>query len=159
MNLDWIKVSPEQFCEEAGICIKCKSEPATAREKYCWDCLYGSYVLSTSTDIEVLASKIRYQASQKIRAVQHKQQIFDHYGWPCKCCGEMIPEFLQLDHIFNDGAAERKKIKGSFYKFVIDQGFPNRYQTLCVNCNWGKRLKGICPHQFESNKEVRYYDL
>ncbi len=82
-----------------------------------------------------------------------KTQIFDHYGWECKCCGEKIKEFLSLDHINNDGYLDKhpggsKKSGKELYLLVIRQGFPDKYQTLCMNCNWGKKLgNGKCPHE------------
>lgn len=80
-------------------------------------------------------------------------EIFDHYGWTCKCCGECIKEFLSLDHINNDGYMDKnpggsKKSGKELYLLVKKQGFPDRFQTLCMNCNWGKKINnGICPHE------------
>lgn len=83
---------------------------------------------------------------------QVREQIFNHYGWECKCCGETIREFLSLDHINNDGYLDKnpngdKKSGKELYSLVIKQGFPDKYQTLCMNCNWGKKVSGICPHK------------
>ncbi len=93
--------------------------------------------------------------NEKTRIVWRKlrREIFDHYGWSCKCCGETIKEFLSLDHINNDGYLDRnpggsKKSGKELYLLVKKQGFPDTYQTLCMNCNWGKKVgNGICPHQ------------
>lgn len=80
-------------------------------------------------------------------------EIFDHYGWICKCCGETIKEFLSLDHIDDDGYLDKnpngdKKSGKELYLLVKKQGFPTKYQTLCMNCNWGKKLgNGLCPHK------------
>lgn len=82
-----------------------------------------------------------------------KIEIFNHYGWQCKCCGETIKEFLSLDHINNDGYLDKnpngdKKSGKELYLLVKSQSFPNKYQTLCMNCNWGKKINnGICPHR------------
>lgn len=87
------------------------------------------------------------------------------YGGKCRCCGESNPLFLTIDHVENDGAAERagmgdgpttKSKKGragvNFYRFLKKSGYPRgRYQLLCFNCNCGKaRNKGVCPHQKEN---------
>lgn len=80
--------------------------------------------------------------------------VFDHYKRKCNCCGESIPKFLSIDHVNNDGQYDRYKngknrIKGwSLYKKIIDEDFPKRFQVLCFNCNYGKRVNnGICPHK------------
>lgn len=82
-----------------------------------------------------------------------RAEIFNHYGWECRCCGETIKEFLSLDHIENDGYLDKnpngdKKSGKELYLLVKKQGFPSKYQTLCMNCNWGKKVGGgVCPHQ------------
>lgn len=81
-----------------------------------------------------------------------REEIFDHYGWVCKCCGENIPEFMTLDHINNDGYKDKnpcgsKKSGKELYLLVKKENFPSRFQTLCHNCNFAKKLKGGCPHK------------
>lgn len=81
-----------------------------------------------------------------------RKEIFDYYGWKCNCCGETTPEFLTLDHINNDGYLDKnpngdKKTGKELYSLVKKQGFPDKYQTLCHNCNFAKKLEGGCPHQ------------
>ena len=84
-------------------------------------------------------------------------EIFNHYGWECRCCGETMREFLSLDHINNDGYLDKnpngdKKSGKELYLLVKKQGFPQKYQTLCMNCNWGKKIGwGICPHNQHGN--------
>jgi len=85
----------------------------------------------------------------------YKKQVFDHYGWECKCCQESIPEFLTMDHINNDGYLDRMKrgwkkklTSKDLYYMIIKEGFPDRFQTLCQNCNLGKLIgDGVCPHE------------
>jgi hypothetical protein len=78
-------------------------------------------------------------------------------GYRCACCGETEPAFLSIDHIKNDGAEHRRQISsrpgngkgasGPTWKWIIDNGFPEGFQVLCMNCNFGKaRNGGICPH-------------
>ena len=33
-----------------------------------------------------------------------RENILDHYGRVCACCGELEVQFLELDHVNNDGA-------------------------------------------------------
>lgn len=83
-----------------------------------------------------------------------KLEVLIHYGGSpprCACCGETTFEFLTIDHINNDGAKHRKLInrKGfGFYLWLRKNGFPEGFQVLCMNCNWGRaHNKGICPHK------------
>ena len=79
--------------------------------------------------------------------------VFNHYGKVCNCCGEIMPKFLTIDHVNNDGYMEKTKngnrISGvHLYYKIIRECFPDKYQVLCMNCNWGKsNNKGICPHK------------
>ena len=81
-----------------------------------------------------------------------RQEIIEAYGGSCICCGEVIPEFLSIDHINNDGNEERRANNGKggakFYRELKRKGFPkDNYQLLCMNCNFAKGHFGICPHQ------------
>ncbi len=89
-----------------------------------------------------------------------KDEVFAAYGgYKCACCGETHKEFLQIDHVNNDGAEHRRKIGGSgrLYGWLKKHGFPQEgFQVLCLNCNWAKRLYGYCrPHQDDSHREVK----
>lgn len=84
-----------------------------------------------------------------------KLDILQAYGGcKCVCCGEDDVRFLSFDHVFNDGAAERRKYKGkgnlSLWHDLRRRGFPDkhRYQVLCYNCNMGRAANGgVCPHE------------
>jgi hypothetical protein len=78
-----------------------------------------------------------------------KMAAFNAYGGPvCACCGETIPEFLQLDHVENNGAEHRKRglMGTALYQLLKSQGYPPGYQVLCANCNFAKGILGYCPH-------------
>jgi hypothetical protein len=33
-------------------------------------------------------------------------------------------------------------------RYIIKNNYPDDFQILCANCNWGKQLNGgVCPHQ------------
>jgi hypothetical protein len=89
-----------------------------------------------------------------------RDQVFRAYGECCACCGETERVFLTLDHIFNDGAAERGPGAGggrATYHLVRRLGFPkDRYQLLCRNCNWAKHANGFCPHMNPKQVALRY---
>lgn len=65
----------------------------------------------------------------------------------CACCGERELDFLALDHINNDGAEHRRRVRKLMYKHLKDEGYPPGIQVLCHNCNVAKGLYGSCPHQ------------
>lgn len=70
-------------------------------------------------------------------------EVIYHYSngsMSCAYCGESAVEFLSIDHINNDGGSERKIYKGNLISHIIRQGFQEKYQILCHNCNM---IKGI----------------
>ena len=82
---------------------------------------------------------------------ERRKEALRIYGGQCVCCGEETFEFLQFDHINNDGAAHRKKHKINTGKDSIrwlrDNGWPKDIiQILCANCNAAKGFYGQCPH-------------
>lgn len=88
-----------------------------------------------------------------------KDAVFGAYGgYRCACCGETERAFLSIDHVKNDGAKMRREVLGSrlasgsrTYRWLKQHNFPAGYQVLCMNCQWGKRLTGVCPHQARCN--------
>jgi hypothetical protein len=100
-----------------------------------------------------ITSKERRKRYRLIAAEKAKEQreiirneFFNIYGNICRCCGETNRRFLTLDHINNDGylSPHRQYEITKAIKFVDK----TRYQTLCYNCNCGKRVNnGICPHK------------
>lgn len=100
----------------------------------------------------------RKNNSQKISALNKvykkkydlkiKNSVFDYYGKKCICCGESNLIFLSIDHINGGGTKHRKEIGKKSYVWLYQNNFPDGYQTLCFNCNWGKHLNGgVCPHK------------
>jgi hypothetical protein len=105
-------------------------------------------------------AKIRATERDKSSKYQAKvkQEVYLAYGgFICACCGETEPMFLSIDHMKNDGAAERRaglyrSAGTAFYNWLRKQGFPPGYQVLCMNCQVGKhKNKGVCPHQVRCN--------
>ena len=78
-----------------------------------------------------------------------RELVLVAYGRQCICCGEAEPRFLTIDHIENDGVIQRKShgVGAHFWRWLIKRGFPDGFQVLCMNCNFGKAMNGgICPH-------------
>lgn len=87
------------------------------------------------------------------RTWKYLRMLLDHYGPCCACCKELNILLLTVDHINNDGNVDRRPNGSRYtgralYRKVINEGFPDKYQILCYNCNMGKfRMGGICPHK------------
>lgn len=119
--------------KEAGMCARCGRNSPTEDRLTCDSCLERQRFLHQVV----------------------KDQVFAAYGgYKCNCCGETTKEFLMLDHVNNDGAAHRREIFGRstgagrvLYTWIKKNKFPPTFQVLCANCNWGKRINGICPHK------------
>jgi hypothetical protein len=78
-------------------------------------------------------------------------EVFLHYGNGelkcCKCGYDADHRALQLDHINNDGADNRRNARGSrtqagttFYRWLRKNGYPAGLQVLCANCNFLKEI-------------------
>lgn len=80
-----------------------------------------------------------------------KSFVYERYGSKCSCCGETEEAFLTIDHVNNDGAAHRKTFASGggycIYSWLVENNFPEGFQILCWNCQWGKNKHGTCPHQ------------
>lgn len=78
--------------------------------------------------------------------------VLDHYGRYCACCKESTEFFLSVDHVNNDGYLDkdsngRRVNGGRLYRKIVVADYPETYQILCMNCNYGKMMNnGICPH-------------
>lgn len=90
-------------------------------------------------------------ARERVRRWEQRLRptIFAHYGSTCACCG--TTEDLTIDHIDGGGGAHRKELFGNsrkaggrFYAWLIRNGFPAGYQTLCQPCNGSKREGERC---------------
>jgi len=85
---------------------------------------------------------------------QRKVVVLNHYSnnsLSCQCCGVNEIEFLTIDHVDGGGCEHRKNINiqcgNDFYKWLIDNSFPDGYRVLCFNCNCVTKFGNICPHQ------------
>ena len=85
-------------------------------------------------------------AARKRRLHRQREQVFDHYGRLCACCGSA--ERLTIDHVRGDGAKHRRAIgKRSgmpTYHWLVAHGFPGGFQTLCKPCNGSKANQSAC---------------
>jgi len=71
--------------------------------------------------------------------------VLTHYGnEKCSCvkCGFSDIRALSIDHINGDGANHRKEVRSSnLYRWLIQNNYPEGFQTLCMNCQSIKRYE------------------
>jgi hypothetical protein len=91
-------------------------------------------------------NRVAINAKGTLARRKYKRKVFEFYGSECAYCKFTDIRALQIDHIDNNGAEERKALGGQnfsgwkFYKHLIDNQYPAGYQTLCANCNMIKQL-------------------
>lgn len=106
---------------------------------------------------ELMRAKAHDSLKTKNRYAEMKNLVYNAYGgYKCACCGETEVSFLTIDHVNNDGGHMRKNVHGSTgtrtLQWLVNNNFPEGYQILCWNCQWGKQKNnGICPHQITRN--------
>lgn len=90
----------------------------------------------------------RFAAYQRDFRMKAREAVLGHYGRLCACCG--VKDNLTIDHVAGNGADHRRELFGStrgssgkWYAWLVAEGFPNEYQTLCRRCN---RSKGRTDH-------------
>lgn len=93
----------------------------------------------------------KYRKHMKTLRVDRRRAVLEHYsGSPptCASCGTDIYEFLCIDHIDGGGNQHRKALKrksDGFYRWLIQQGFPEGFRALCHNCNNALSSFGVAP--------------
>ena len=170
-RIDYQKERRKKFLED-GKCTRCGGEIDTAGMD-CSRCRNKSNTLTAVAVARNLAegkcrcgrpakktTRCCERCAERSRNVLRdlKEQVLQGYEKRCVCCGETAYEFLSVDHKYNDGAADRKRLgrkakSGSLYKTIIKENFPDRYQIMCYNCNMAKGFFGYCPHQKETQNE------
>ncbi len=126
-----------------GLCIKCGKNKLDTGKRYCRECLDEKKKWYVENREKVLASQ---KPASKKHNTKLKIEVLSHYskeGFPkCQECGFENIKALSLDHINNDGAADRvkSKTKGgiAFYTWIKKNNFPEGLQCLCMNCQFIK---------------------
>ena len=96
-----------------------------------------------------------YHIDQQIQYRQDKKEaVYKFLGNKCKNCGENDPIYFQIDHVHNDGNLDRNspnKTHVHTLKKYLEN--PERFQLLCANCNWAKRMNGGKPYKPKKKKK------
>lgn len=78
--------------------------------------------------------------------IKVRRDMIIAYGGKCCSCGINDIDVLDIDHIDNNGAIDRKNhLHGyNLYRYLKKLGWPkDNFQLLCKNCNWKKHLANI----------------
>jgi hypothetical protein len=81
-----------------------------------------------------------------------REVVLHHYGTVCACC--LAVDNLQIDHIGGGGDLHRARVGtgATFYRWLIANGFPEGYQTLCGFCNNSKHVYGKCQYHSKAGR-------
>lgn len=117
-------------------------------------------------DSEIYSKKNRKrigEVSRKCR-IKRRLQLLILLGKICINCGENRVQFLQIDHINNDGGKERKESgQRGMTTTIINEYLSGkrdikRLQILCANCNYKKQYlsESLLKYIDEVKKEIDY---
>ncbi len=97
-----------------------------------------------------LQNKTKSVAQSKRRRLYYKTQVLTHYGngkLACVRCSFSDIRALSIDHINGGGFKHRRSLginNGGglgFYLWLIRNNLPMGYQTLCMNCQYTKKIE------------------
>ena len=123
--------------------------------KICKSCHYSKGMIwrcENRNRVNKSASKHYHKDPSKHNKAVHKARakvrldMIVEYGGECKNCEISDIDVLEIDHINNNGAEDRRNnLYGyNLYRHLKKIGYPkDKYQLLCKNCNWKKHLANI----------------
>lgn len=92
----------------------------------------------------------KHRERPRVIRAKHRLLVLKHYSkgkFECACCGENGYDFLEIDHINNDGNKHRREDGFTdLARWLINNNYPQGFQILCTNCNRSKGKHGICHH-------------
>lgn len=79
-------------------------------------------------------------------AMKNKIDVLTHYGngkAKCMLCGHDRLTSLSIDHINGGGCRHRRELGpgNTFYRWLIKNGYPEGFRTLCLNCQFDERTR------------------
>lgn len=104
-------------------------------------------------------SKETGYAAQKAYKKRQRLALIDELGGKCACCSESTYEFLEIDHINNNGGQYRKTLRKRVLEPSHLRGHIEELQVLCANCHRAKSSWGFCPHPTWANVASGYDNL
>jgi hypothetical protein len=133
--------------EETRVCGSCQEEKEITKFQFSWE--------------SGLRKRVCRKCYGRRDRAKLKLNMLAAFGYKCQCCGEDNPYFLTLDHVRNDGNVERETWnEQQIYRLARREGWPKeKYQMLCINCNFAKGHFGTCPHAAGVGTEKALEDL
>lgn len=101
---------------------------------------------------------------QRCSAGQRRKAV-EQLGGICVCCHESCLDYLQIDHVENDGKLHRELLihgPQALYRWVLKHPGTVRVQLLCANCHVYKtKYKTLCKdrHRCDLNTTDRLNHL
>lgn len=103
---------------------------------------------------------ICYSCRGKRERAQQKLELLETFGWKCNCCGEDNPLFLTLQHKDRKGEHYSGLKTHQLYARAKAEGWPaEKYEMLCMNCNFAHGQYGECPHRNGKTTEIVLAEL
>ena len=132
----------------AAYCKECRR--AKDRERYSDPAKRAKHLAYMKSQYEKnrphkLAQAKRYRDELRDAALL----AYSHGAPPmCQCCGDTHREFLEIDHVENNGAEHRREVGSTIQvlRWLRKNNYPSGFQLLCRNCNHAKWVYGSCPH-------------
>ena len=97
----------------------------------------------------------KIRTRERERRSQVRKSVVQSLGGKCCKCGFSDERALQIDHVVGDGNLERTKngYRSGYYVRVLVSFLKkeNKYQLLCANCNWIKKVENK-EHRKNKNK-------
>ncbi len=117
------------------LCTKCRSEYASTRYSR-----QKEKIIERADRWNRVNAKRRNEG-ERARYARDKAASISAYGGKCKLCGESHQIFLVIDHVDDNGAADRliwKNKVADIHKWLKLNDYPQSYQLLCGSCNLKK---------------------
>lgn len=87
-----------------------------------------------------------FRERARVRKAKTRAALLAFYGDKCARCGFTDRRALTLDHVLNNGSEERRKMsQPGIYRRALMVEFRAEYQTLCMNCQFIKRVESANP--------------
>ena len=117
-----------------------KFESGKCRKKGCGKPIFGNQH-QRRIDSGMCRSHHKQLCRKKTKARQ-RQEMYEMMGNKCVGCGEKDSIFFQIDHVKNDAYYSGNGNNAPSLQLGHYLREPDRYQLLCANCNYAKRLNG-----------------
>lgn len=131
-----ISCHPEAKRHVMGVCINCYSGVLKKKNPQ-----YKINQINSGRErYKKLGSKI-CNKTQTERQQKIRKDVLEKLGNKCVKCGYGDTRALHIDHVNGDGKHERNIRKTIYRRILLDLVDISRYQLLCANCNWIKKVE------------------